>query len=1000
MGSLSVIRRGGGLRLAAGLLLLAALAQADLTQAQSGRGRGRAATDPDSEAVGAGVDAGPGELIRKAQELMQKSAYAEAEPYARQALSMAQNRGAKRPMGVAAGILGTAMFHMGHPAEAEAMLRLSIPLREAEFGTSNPGTLALMGMLGIAQSQQGKFAEAQSVLNDMLKREQAVGKPGDPPITRAHLHYGSVLMFTSKRSEAEAHFRAAIDNAAQGSAPANQYLLQRVLYQYAKLLVQSTRSPEAVPIAHQSVELGEKLYGQESIETARAQIALAQALYFTGSTQEAAAVAAVAAPKSEKLLGRNNPETATANLLLGLLAERKGSYTEADAAMKQALEVLRQNGAPTKLVLSTAHYARFLQRRDRDAEALEQFKYALDVVDKMYAGTRGLDEESRLAFANNYVPLYYEAVALLVKMHRASPRSGYDREALSVVSRTQSRLFAEMLREADVKRFSADPGFQKLQQQRESLLAELAKAHSSRAARVRLDDTEDGRSNLGFFAKRRADSIAADSARQISELEASLKAVEEQLTKQFPRYMELVQPRPVDVASLQKLLHPGEAVLSFFVAPRQTAAFLVTPNQFAMRPVNLDRKQIADLVWKARHTSEATAGTMATLSELDPAILNQLYTALIQPIETLLQPGQKVIVVADGPLFTLPLEMLVTRYGPEERERFAAERARARTPLSEYGTLPYLGDRYRFSYLPSLSALVSQRLYSKPSVRFDRELASFADPMFSRENLESSVPEATRSMLKNIASRGTSLLPRLPETADEAQGIARSLGGKADLFLRANAQEHTVKTSDFRTTRFLHFATHGLLGGEFLQVKRSLEDDNGDAAAPAQEGSQRNLQVVAAAMIDDEPAVTTDSQSARKAAQPALALTLVGETAGEDGLLTMSEVIESLDLNADVVVLSACNTAGESAEASSGEGFAGLTRAFMYAGAHALIVSHWSVDSISTTTLITSAFGELKSGRPLDQALADARAKVRASSGEGYSRAHPFFWAPFVQIGD
>jgi len=836
MESVALFRRGGGLWLAAAVLLICALVLADLAQAQGGRGRGRGAgTDLDSQAVGAGVEgATPGELIRKAQELMQKTAFAEAEPFARQALAMAEKRGAQRPKGIAAGILGTALFHMGHPAEAESMLRLSLPLREEELGASAPTVLTLMGVLGIAQSQQGKFTEALSVLDDMLKREQAVGKAGDPALTRAHLHYGTVLMFTSKGSAAEEHFRAAIDNSAQGSARVNQNLLQKVLYQYAKLLNQSNRSSEAVTVARQSAELGEKLYGSDSVETARAEVALAQALYLESSTQESAALLAVAAPKCEKLLGRNNSETASAKLLVGLLAERSGSYAEADAAMKQALDVLRQNGAPTQVVAASANYARFLERRNRDPEALEQLNYALDVIDKMYAGTRGLDEESRLAFANRYAPLYYETVALLVRLHRASPRSGYDRQALAVVSRTQSRLFAEMLRQADVKRFSGEPAFQKLQQQRESLLALLAKARSTRAARVRLDDPEGGSGDLGFFAKRRADSIAADSAREISDLENRLKAVEDQLTREFPRFMELVQPRPVEVTALQRLLHPGEALVSFFVAPRQTALFLVTPDQFAMRPLNLGRKELAELVWKARNPSEAVGGSMATLAQLDPAVLNQLYSALIQPIEPLLQPGQRIIVVADGPLYTLPLEMLVTRYGPEEQQRFAAERAGTRTPLSEYGTLPYLGDRYRFSYLPSLSALASQRLYGKPPVTYDRDLASFADPVFSGIG-ESSVPEATRSMLKSVTSRGTSLLPRLPETADEAQSIAKTLGGKADIFLRADAQERTVKTADLRTTRFVHFATHGLLGGEFLQVKRSLENDNGDAAAPAAE---------------------------------------------------------------------------------------------------------------------------------------------------------------------
>jgi CHAT domain-containing protein len=133
---------------------------------------------------------------------------------------------------------------------------------------------------------------------------------------------------------------------------------------------------------------------------------------------------------------------------------------------------------------------------------------------------------------------------------------------------------------------------------------------------------------------------------------------------------------------------------------------------------------------------------------------------------------------------------------------------------------------------------------------------------------------------------------------------------------------------------------------------------------------------------------------------------LSGDLHGEDGLLTMSEVVETMDINAQLAVLSACNTAGESAEANNGEGFAGLTRAFMYAGAQGVVVSHWSVDSRSTQELMTELFREARDGAESLSALDGARQKIRASKmpSQGVqqfvSRAHPFYWAPFVYVGD
>ena len=121
-------------------------------------------------------------------------------------------------------------------------------------------------------------------------------------------------------------------------------------------------------------------------------------------------------------------------------------------------------------------------------------------------------------------------------------------------------------------------------------------------------------------------------------------------------------------------------------------------------------------------------------------------------------------------------------------------------------------------------------------------------------------------------------------------------------------------------------------------------------------------------------------------------------------MLTMKEVIEDVELNADLVALSACNPAGEAAQANNGEGFAGLTRAFMFAGARSLLVSHWSVDSLSTEALMTSTFRNIKQGESALNAVSDAQRELRGggySNGQYYfSRSNPFFWAAFVYVGD
>jgi len=225
-----------------------------------------------------------------------------------------------------------------------------------------------------------------------------------------------------------------------------------------------------------------------------------------------------------------------------------------------------------------------------------------------------------------------------------------------------------------------------------------------------------------------------------------------------------------------------------------------------------------------------------------------------------------------------------------------------------------------------------------------------------------------------VGRDGLPEIPRLRETADEARSIAQILGGSHRLFIGEEAQERMTKAGQLKSSRYVLFATHGFLGGEFLPGADSVPESGAGAA------------------------------HAKSGAQPSLALTLVGDLRGEDGLLTMKEVIEDVELNADLVALSACNTAGEAAQANNGEGFAGLTRAFMFAGAKSLLVSHWSVDSLSTEALMTATFRNIKQGQSALEAISSARRELSAgryTTGEyHFSRGNPFFWAAFVYVGD
>ena len=212
-----------------------------------------------------------------------------------------------------------------------------------------------------------------------------------------------------------------------------------------------------------------------------------------------------------------------------------------------------------------------------------------------------------------------------------------------------------------------------------------------------------------------------------------------------------------------------------------------------------------------------------------------------------------------------------------------------------------------------------------------------------------------------VLAQVRSLCP-LPDTAYEIKCVADSFKAKTPLIrLEAEAKESDIKalsaSGKLATYGVLHFATHGLLSGDVERM-------------------------------------------AKRQGEPALVLTPPDKPADadDDGLLTASEVA-ALKLNADWVVLSACNTAA--GDKVGAQALSGLARAFFYAGARALLVSHWPVYSDAAVRLTTRAFAELErhpnEGRA--EALQYAMTTLMDDRSED-DNAHPAVWAPFVVVGE
>jgi len=261
----------------------------------------------------------------------------------------------------------------------------------------------------------------------------------------------------------------------------------------------------------------------------------------------------------------------------------------------------------------------------------------------------------------------------------------------------------------------------------------------------------------------------------------------------------------------------------------------------------------------------------------------------------------------------------------------------------------YLIEDHPISYLPSASLieLLRQAAKSTPDREGQLDLLAFGDPVFQQQSKIS----LTRKLTSNRSQMGPQVwdwdrtnLSRLPRTRDEVEYIASLIPKqRTRLYLGKDSTEKAFKQEPLNRYRWIHLATHSLI-------------------------------------------------NERNPGRSAVVLALDGNN-DEDGFLRATEIAE-LNLNCDLVILSACDTGR--GQLSSGEGIIGLSRSFFIAGARSVIVSQWAVSDISTAQLMKDLYQQLVDGSAKPAALREA--KLRMIHGGSETR-HPYYWAPFIVIG-
>jgi CHAT domain-containing protein len=582
-------------------------------------------------------------------------------------------------------------------------------------------------------------------------------------------------------------------------------------------------------------------------------------------------------------------------------------------------------------------------------EALREMRVAVPKVLDMVKAERGSEESGvrRTARLNWLLDAY---INLLADSAAAGDAASMD-EAFRMTDLARGSSVQRALAASASRANIADPALAALARTEQDLQREISAL-------------SDGLGNLlsrGRIAEQ--DKVVADMRAALVDLRAQHAKAQAEMERRFPNYAGLLNPKPPGIAELQKLLKPGEALISIYAGSQRSLVWAIPPGgrpAFAVVPLNAE--QIAQKVGVLRQALDPAAAAEQRLPAFPFDLAHQLFNRLLAPAQAGWKDARALIVVPHGALGQLPFGVLMT-------QPFQAAASPGGPMYASMADAPWLLRQVAISQLPSAVALSALRGQASPR-RAERAFVGFGDPLFMADTTATGVKVLQRSLVKpvaqgkpdahadvNLARRiDFSLLPALPDTAQEIEEVAAVLSAdrQRDVFLGKRASEAQVKKVDLSPYRVVMFATHGLMSGEMPGLY-----------------------------------------------QPALALSnpaLSGD--GEDGMLTMEEVL-NLKLNADWVVLSACNTAAAGGQSS--ESVSGLGRAFFYAGAKALLVTNWAVETESARMLTTDTFRRQAAQPALSRAQAlqqSSLALMQQRQGNDLGYAHPMFWAPYSLVGD
>lgn len=834
--------------------------------------------------------------------------------------------------------LGSIARQQGNLSMAEEYHRRSLEIRQ-KISPGGPEHSAGLNNLALIYAERGNLIEAEKLYLQAVSILEKLAPAGyEMLLSLANL--GALDHFRGDLDTADEYFRRAL-MISEKIGPASRYAAG-LLGNLGSIAQEQGNLARAREYFLRSLSINEKV--------ASANLDTALALNNLGGLEQEQKDDSHAkehyerALQIEEIVAPRGPLAATSLSRLGDLAARENDLPGAEADYRRALEIReRLSSEHTEYAESLASLASLLRRKGHIDDAAKLFAQALDALENQIAVLGG-GEEISSNFRAKHVNYYKEYIDLLVQQKQPEM-------AFQVFERLRARELLRIL--ATHLDLSKGEGGALLAQQR-SLASDIA-AKSSRRTRL--------------FGKEHEESQIRALDEEIRELETQLENVSREIRTNNPDYAALTQPRHLSVKEVQEhLLDAGTVLLEYDLGEERSYLWLVTSNSVTTyelpkrAEIEAAARRLRDIL-TARNDARKGESDVDRLSRAKnadieyPAAAQALSRMILGPVAARIG-NKRLFVVSDGILQYIPLAALPV---PAD----AAGRASAPWP-------PLIRD-HEIVNLPSASVLAVLNKQTAGRSPAARMVAVLADPVFDARDARirtaqtsSQKPGAaesgrrgtedvplsdrlSRSLLLRSASEigvihGGSPFPRLIFARAEAEAILRDIPiGQGLRALDFNASRATATGQELYNYRIVHFATHGLL----------------NSGHPEMSG---------------------------------LVLSLVDEHGKEQNGFLSLEDIYKLNLRADLVVLSACETAlGKEIQ---GEGLVGIARGFMYSGASSVMASLWKVDDLATAEFMKVFYKEM-----LHDKLRPAAALRRAQIAMSKRWPSPFFWAGFVLQG-